>query len=196
MLAVLRLLAAAAVRRTFGSPCSSVEISSIGCMSCGSRPNASRSALTKIAPSHIGATASAARRSAAAIVVRVQARISAAKPRLRLATVAARGKTATPSAPCSVGAGPSSCSVCSPVEMGRLTNSLRGWPPSSVDPCRGNRRCSSGSDLFKGFRLDPRAGGLFRRPEDGVLTPVPIGPRAFQVGELPTRPAAGLGKSG
>jgi hypothetical protein len=53
--------------------------SSIGCVSCGSPPNASRSACRKIALSHIGAAASAARKMAVAIVVTVQARASAVK---------------------------------------------------------------------------------------------------------------------
>ena len=35
--------------------------------------------------------------------------------------------------------------------------------------------------LFAGFRLDRRAGSLFQCGEDGVLTPVPIGPRALDV---------------
>jgi TolB-like protein/DNA-binding winged helix-turn-helix (wHTH) protein len=35
--------------------------------------------------------------------------------------------------------------------------------------------------LFEGFRLDRRAGRLFQCGEDGVLTPVPIGPRALDV---------------
>ena len=35
--------------------------------------------------------------------------------------------------------------------------------------------------LFAGFRLDRRGGSLFQCGEDGVLTPVPIGPRALDV---------------
>jgi DNA-binding response OmpR family regulator len=35
--------------------------------------------------------------------------------------------------------------------------------------------------LFEGFRLDRRAGRLLQCGEDGVLTPVPIGPRALDV---------------
>ena len=35
--------------------------------------------------------------------------------------------------------------------------------------------------LFEGFRLDRRAGGLSQLAEDGVFTPVPIGPRALDV---------------
>ena len=35
--------------------------------------------------------------------------------------------------------------------------------------------------LFEGFRLDRRVGSLFRCSEDGVLTPVSIGPRALDV---------------
>jgi TolB-like protein/DNA-binding winged helix-turn-helix (wHTH) protein len=35
--------------------------------------------------------------------------------------------------------------------------------------------------LFAGFRLDRRAGSLFQCGEDGVLSPVPIGPRALDV---------------
>ena len=35
--------------------------------------------------------------------------------------------------------------------------------------------------LFEGFRLDRRAGSLLQCGEDGVLTPVPIGPRALDV---------------
>ena len=35
--------------------------------------------------------------------------------------------------------------------------------------------------LFAGFRLDRRVGSLFQCGEDGVLTPVPIGPRALDV---------------
>ena len=57
----------------------SAGTSSIGCISCGSPLNASRSACIKIAPSHTGAMASAERRRAVAIVVTVQARASAAK---------------------------------------------------------------------------------------------------------------------
>jgi TolB-like protein/DNA-binding winged helix-turn-helix (wHTH) protein len=51
------------------------------------------------------------------------------------------------------------------------------------------------SFLFEGFRLDRRGGGLFRRDENGVFAPVPIGARALDVlgvlvrraGELVTR---------
>jgi hypothetical protein len=57
----------------------SAGASSMGCISCGSPLNASRSACIKIAPSHIGAMASATRKRAVAIVVTVQARASAAK---------------------------------------------------------------------------------------------------------------------
>jgi TolB-like protein/DNA-binding winged helix-turn-helix (wHTH) protein len=35
--------------------------------------------------------------------------------------------------------------------------------------------------LFEGFRLDRRAGGLFRADENGVLAPVPIGSRALDL---------------
>ena len=35
--------------------------------------------------------------------------------------------------------------------------------------------------LFEGFRLDPRAGGLFRACENGVLEPVAIGSRALDL---------------
>jgi TolB-like protein/DNA-binding winged helix-turn-helix (wHTH) protein len=35
--------------------------------------------------------------------------------------------------------------------------------------------------LFRGFVLDRRVGGLFRRDENGALTPVPIGARALDV---------------
>jgi len=35
--------------------------------------------------------------------------------------------------------------------------------------------------LFEGFRLDGRAGGLFRADENGVLVPVPLGTRALDL---------------
>src|SRR5215813_6009624 len=35
--------------------------------------------------------------------------------------------------------------------------------------------------LFEGFRLDRRAGGLFRAGENGVLVPVPLGSRALDL---------------
>lgn len=35
--------------------------------------------------------------------------------------------------------------------------------------------------LFEGFRLDLRAGGLFRAAENGVLVPVAVGSRALDL---------------
>jgi DNA-binding winged helix-turn-helix (wHTH) protein len=35
--------------------------------------------------------------------------------------------------------------------------------------------------LFEGFRIDQRAGGLFRAEENGVLAPVAIGSRALDL---------------
>src|ERR1700757_4813206 len=43
--------------------------------------------------------------------------------------------------------------------------------------------------LFEGFRLDRRAGVLFRRDERGVFTPIAIGRRALDIlGVLVERP--------
>ena len=48
---------------------------------------------------------------------------------------------------------------------------------------------STESSVFEGFRLDRRAGVLFRRDERGVFAPVPIGSRALDIlGVLVERP--------
>src|SRR5712671_1349545 len=48
---------------------------------------------------------------------------------------------------------------------------------------------SADISLFEGFRLDRRAGVLFRRDERGVFAPVPIGSRALDIlGVLVERP--------
>ena len=48
---------------------------------------------------------------------------------------------------------------------------------------------STESSLFEGFRLDRRAGVLFRRDERGVFAPMAIGSRALDIlGVLVERP--------